>query len=203
MSKELIVELNKSNNIQRKLLARDIANLDNKRVFGNREYYQGERNRRRAYELFKRLIDQESLEKLNTYDKNIKDISRSIEERSGWYMRSDYYFWREDNFLNSKDPEFASHDTYSISWNENGYYVYGSIEDAFNGYYKKIIEEEIRFYERFETELTLLHENIMGKETIMGGDYTLKDEKNKELTEQISKYLNYGKERIVSKKNKK
>lgn len=188
-TEQLIKELEETKSLLNNFLAKRIEKEKSKNVYGYKEMFEAEKIERKLYSIFLNRIDPSDKEILLEVDKEIDKISEEIFQKSGWYITSDG-FRKEDNFINTSDPEFATHDTYSVTRTEHGY-TYDD-KPPFNGYFKRIQEEEKNFCERFELELSKLHNYLTKKELIMNGQYKLINEEDKDLLNYISIYLGYN-----------
>jgi len=190
-TKELIKELEETKSLLNGFLAKRIEKENNKTTFGYKEMFEEEKITKKLYNIFLNRIDPSDREILINLDEEIDKISEEIFQKSGWY-RTDRGFRKEDNYINVGDPEFETHDSYSVNRNEYGYYY--NDKKPFNGYFKMIQDEERKFCERFEYELSKLHNLLTRKELIMNGEYRLKNEEDKSLLKYISIYLGYKKD---------
>ena len=187
-TKQLIKELEETKSLLNSLLAKKVEKHNKKTGIGLKEALESEKINTKLYNLFLNRIDPSDKEQLIKLDDKINKLTNYIEEHSGWYRTTDG-FRKEDNYINSGDSEFASHDTYSIGRNENGYYCYE--KKPFNSYEERIQEEEKSFYERFIVELKNLHMALSEKERIMNGGYRPKQVEDKDLLNNIRIYLGY------------
>ncbi len=198
MSSNIVEELRKYKSIKAKLLANSIDKRQKSNTFRiPKDVYIENKNRLNAYKLFLKLLCETDKEKLLKLDDTINSISSYISESSGWWMTDRDGFMYEDNYQNMSDPEFRTFDTYRIYRNEDGYYV--SQKEPFNSYFAKIKSDEIAFYNKYKDKLEILHNALSTKENIMFGNYELKSENDRNLTEEITKYLGYEKKEKVKK----
>lgn len=84
----------------------------------------------RLLKLFTKFIDKKSVERLQEIQNTQNQIIDRIFDESGWIVSRDGAIY-EDNFTNQGDPEFASHDTYRLNRNGNGFSI-ASDENSFN-----------------------------------------------------------------------
>lgn len=187
-TKQLIKELEETKSLLNRLLAKKVEKLNKKNCTGLKEALESDKIETKLYNLFLNRIDPSDKEQLIKLDDKINKLTNYIEEHSGWYRTTDG-FRREAHYINSGISEFASHDTYSIGRNENGYYCYE--EKPSNSYYERIQEEEKSFYESFLVELKNLHMALSEKERIMNGGYRPKQVEDKDLLNNIRIYLGY------------
>lgn len=121
--------------------------------------------------LFTKFIDKKSVERLQEIQNTQNQIIDRIFDESGWIVSRDGAIY-EDNFTNQGDPEFASHDTYRLNRNGNGFSI-ASDENPFNQYFAMIKEGEMSFLKKYQKSLNKLHSLMTEEEKIMLGNYTL------------------------------
>lgn len=121
--------------------------------------------------LFTKFIDKKSVERLREIKNTQNQIIDRIFDESGWIVSRDGAIY-EDNFTNQGDPEFASHDTYRLNRNGNGFSI-ASDENSFNQYFAMIKEGEMSFLKKYQKSLNKLHSLMTEEEKIMLGNYTL------------------------------
>lgn len=125
----------------------------------------------RLMKLFTKFIDKKSVERLQEIQNTQNQIIDRIFDESGWIVSRDGAIY-EDNFTNQGDPEFASHDTYRLNRNGNGFSI-ASDENPFNQYFAMIKEGEMSFLKKYQKSLNKLHSLMTEEEKIMLGNYTL------------------------------
>lgn len=125
----------------------------------------------RLMKLFTKFIDKKSVERLQEIQNTQNQIIDRIFDESGWIVSRDGAIY-EDNFTNQRDPEFASHDTYRLNRNGNGFSI-ASDENPFNQHFAMIKEGEISFLKKYQKSLNKLHSLMTEEEKIMLGNYTL------------------------------
>lgn len=125
----------------------------------------------RLMKLFNKFIDKKSVERLQEIQNTQNQIIDRIFDESGWIVSRDGAIY-EDNFTNQGDPEFASHDTYRLNRNGNGFSI-ASDENSFNQYFAMIKEGEMSFLKKYQKSLNKLHSLMTEEEKIMLGNYTL------------------------------
>lgn len=141
--------------------------------------------RKRCYKIFLSSIDSETAQKLCFLDSQLEKLVDEVEEKSGWFIFDDRAEL-ETNFINQHDPEFATHDTFTVRRYEDGFHVFEEDRTGYN------LAEEKKFYDTYEKELDLIHTTLSEKERIMRGDYTvIGDNVDAELVSAISGYLGY------------
>ena len=136
------------------------------------------------------LFTPEVREELERIGKNIELITNVIEEKTGWWRTGRKGFALENNFQNMHDPEFASHDTYKVYRNENGYYV--DDEEPFNEYFAAIKSVENKFLNDNQEELNKLHSLFSEKEGILNGTYSLVNSEDELLAASLIDYLGFS-----------
>lgn len=189
MESNIVQELKNTGNIRNLWLAESIRKRQESMTISYREALIDIKNEEKAYKLFVKLLSNDSKEELTMLDIVIDHVKGMIYDESGWWMTGRDGFRYEDNHINMRDPEFRTWDTYRIYRGEDGFYV--PTDEPFNPYFAKIREKEQRFFDRYEEDLELLHSVLTTKENFMSGDYELKDEKNRVLASEISKFLGY------------
>lgn len=173
-----------------------LEKVHNSSVFGNFQMNLLEICENRLRNLFRKNIDYVSRDRLDSVNERIGD-GEAILANKGWLLAHNsngYYAIKESNFTNQEDPEFATHDTYIISRDENGFYV-NSGGASFNQYYAMIYKESCNFLEENEDLFLNLHTDLCELERIMNGDYQVADTCEKpEILPLISNYLNFSTE---------
>lgn len=144
----------------------------------------------RLMKLFTKFIDKKSVERLQEIQNTQNQIIDRIFDESGWIVSRDGAIY-EDNFTNQGDPEFASHDTYRLNRNGNGFSI-ASDENPFNQYFAMIKEGEISFLKKYQKSLNKLHSLMTEEEKIMLGNYTLTNTNvDSNTMNLIAEYLGY------------
>ena len=144
----------------------------------------------RLIKLFTKFIDKKSVERLQEIQNTQNQIIDRIFDESGWIVSRDGAIY-EDNFTNQGDPEFASHDTYRLNRNGNGFSI-ASDENPFNQYFAMIKEGEISFLKKYQKSLNKLHSLMTEEEKIMLGNYTLTNTNvDSNTMNLIAEYLGY------------
>lgn len=144
----------------------------------------------RLMKLFNKFIDKKSVERLQEIQNTQNQIIDRIFDESGWIVSRDGAIY-EDNFTNQGDPEFASHDTYRLNRNGNGFSI-ASDENPFNQYFAMIKEGEISFLKKYQKSLNKLHSLMTEEEKIMLGNYTLTNTNvDSNTMNLIAEYLGY------------
>lgn len=140
--------------------------------------------------LFTKFIDKKSVERLQEIQNTQNQIIDRIFDESGWIVSRDGAIY-EDNFTNQGDPEFASHDTYRLNRNGNGFSI-ASDENPFNQYFAMIKEGEMSFLKKYQKSLNKLHSLMTEEEKIMLGNYTLTNPNvDSNTMNLIAEYLGY------------
>lgn len=188
--KNLVLSLNGTNKYGNKRIADMIITRDASNVYGPVERKLDRKIEKKLNKLFVKLLDDASRRKLQYIDNTFNEIVEQISKESGWTLYYDYRWEKMDNFQNKHDPEFRSWDTYTVRYDENSGYG-ESEEKPFNGYFAHLQCEENSFVSKYREELALLHAAIKAKKGFMAGSYTLKDESNRELAEEICSYMGY------------
>ncbi len=144
----------------------------------------------RLMKLFTKFIDKKSVERLQEIQNTQNQIIDRIFDESGWIVSRDGAIY-EDNFTNQGDPEFASHDTYRLNRNGNGFSI-ASDENPFNQYFAMIKEGEMSFLKKYQKSLNKLHSLMTEEEKIMLGNYTLTNPNvDSNTMNLIAEYLGY------------
>lgn len=144
----------------------------------------------RLMKLFTKFIDKKSVERLQEIQNTQNQIIDRIFDESGWIVSRDGAMY-EDNFTNQGDPEFASHDTYRLNRNGNGFSI-ASDENPFNQYFAMIKEGEMSFLKKYQKSLNKLHSLMTEEEKIMLGNYTLTNPNvDSNTMNLIAEYLGY------------
>lgn len=144
----------------------------------------------RLLKLFTKFIDKKSVERLQEIQNTQNQIIDRIFDESGWIVSRDGAIY-EDNFTNQGDPEFASHDTYRLNRNGNGFSI-ASDENPFNQHFAMIKEGEISFLKKYQKSLNKLHSLMTEEEKIMLGNYTLTNPNvDSNTMNLIAEYLGY------------
>lgn len=144
----------------------------------------------RLMKLFTKFIDKKSVERLQEIQNTQNQIIDRIFDESGWIVSRDGAIY-EDNFTNQGDPEFASHDTYRLNRNGNGFSI-ASDENPFNQHFAMIKEGEISFLKKYQKSLNKLHSLMTEEEKIMLGNYTLTNPNvDSNTMNLIAEYLGY------------
>ena len=144
----------------------------------------------RLLKLFTKFIDKKSVERLQEIQNTQNQIIDRIFDESGWIVSRDGAIY-EDNFTNQGDPEFASHDTYRLNRNGNGFSI-ASDENPFNQHFAMIKEGEISFLKKYQKSLNKLHSLMTEEEKIMLGNYTLTNTNvDSNTMNLIAEYLGY------------
>ena len=144
----------------------------------------------RLMKLFNKFIDKKSVERLQEIQNTQNQIIDRIFDESGWIVSRDGAIY-EDNFTNQGDPEFASHDTYRLNRNGNGFSI-ASDENPFNQHFAMIKEGEISFLKKYQKSLNKLHSLMTEEEKIMLGNYTLTNTNvDSNTMNLIAEYLGY------------
>ena len=197
----IVEKLRETKSLRNKLLAAAIERRQQSNTFRIPQDIEIERkNEQKAYSLLKRLVTPDVKEQLIELDETIEGIKSDIYETTGWWMTGRTGFMYEDNFQNMHDHEFRSWDTYRLYRDEEGYYV--SEKQPFNSYFASLKMKEHEFLEEHKEELKVLHKTLSTKEELLGGNIPLKDEKNRELIQEIVDYLGYKKEEKQKEKTK-
>lgn len=144
----------------------------------------------RLMKLFTKFIDKKSVERLQEIQNTQNQIIDRIFDESGWIVSRDGAIY-EDNFTNQGDPEFASHDTYRLNRNGNGFSI-ASDKNPFNQYFAMIKEGEMSFLKKYQKSLNKLHSLMTEEEKIMLGNYTLTNPNvDSNTMNLIAEYLGY------------
>lgn len=144
----------------------------------------------RLMKLFTKFIDKKSVERLQEIQNTQNQIIDRIFDESGWIVSRDGAIY-EDNFTNQGDQEFASHDTYRLNRNGNGFSI-ASDENPFNQYFAMIKEGEMSFLKKYQKSLNKLHSLMTEEEKIMLGNYTLTNPNvDSNTMNLIAEYLGY------------
>ncbi len=135
-------------------------------------------------------MTKKSVERLQEIQNTQNQIIDRIFDESGWIVSRDGAIY-EDNFTNQGDSEFASHDTYRLNRNGNGFSI-ASDENPFNQYFAMIKEGEMSFLKKYQKSLNKLHSLMTEEEKIMLGNYTLTNPNVDSSTMNlIAEYLGY------------
>lgn len=179
-------KLLQTNSFSNKVLANLILEQSKELTCDAKYFKRMEKIRKRCYRLFLKSIDSQTAHKLIFLDTQLEKLIDEIEQKSGWFIYDDRAELR-DNFTNQNDPEFATHDTYTVTRFEDGFHV--TTEDK----PQYILSEEQKFFKTYEKELSLIHEAFSEKERIMRGDYTIASNSiDAELLSCLVEYLGYG-----------
>ena len=133
----------------------------------------------------------EDAKKLLELDSLTSHLVEKAEDRTGWSIH-EWGAFRETNFQNIEDFEFASWETYRVYRSKDmGFYVSASIPT--DTYEKNIRSYEQGFYNENKEVLAKIHELFSAKEQIMGGNYTLKNPtpENENMARMIAVYLDF------------
>ena len=182
MSYDIVYKLKRTKGLSNRILAFNIERLNGRLpIQSERDYKKNEKNKKKAYQLFLRLIDDSSKTSLDHIDCTLDELIQKVSEQSGWWML-DQNFVYIDRCHSLQDIDFTQINTYMVVRSKDGYVPSSSnvIENA----------REESFCEYFHDTLDAIHGLLCDKERIMNGRYTLKDKKNRELVHSIVSYLN-------------
>ena len=188
--KDLVLTLNKTNKYANRRIADMIVARDESHMYGPVERKLDRKIDKKLNKLFVKLLDDTSRRRLQQIDNTFNEIVERISKESGWTLYYDYRWEKMDNFQNMHDPEFRTWDTYTVRYDEKLGYVENT-EKPFNGYFVHLQSIESSFILKYHEQLELLHETIKAKRDFMSGIYTLRDEGNRKLAEEICSYMGY------------
>lgn len=144
---------------------------------------------KKLYKLFISSIDKNSKQELLQLKNTEKQLTELIESSTGWFV-SRTGAVKYDNFQYQDDPEFATHDTYTVPRDAMGFHV--DEDEPFNSYFAGIRSGEQSFYENNKETLDKLNAVYREQERIMLGAYNLENpDISFETMRMIAEYLGY------------
>lgn len=189
--KELALKLKRTNKYANRRIADMIITREKSVTYGPAERKLDNKITSKLNQVFVKLLDDESRLRLQEIDIALNQIAEQISRESGWILYNGYHWEKRDNFQNMNDSEFKSFDTYRVRYDDKqGYTIYD--EEPYNGYFSQLQSTEQSFMTKYRDQLQRLHELIQTKKKFMFGDYTLKDEANRDLADEICSYLGYN-----------
>ncbi len=148
----------------------------------------------KLYNLFLRLIDEESRENLTNLDKTINSINEKHMVNGGWHLTERAAFSENSERKLAKDANGNEIviNTFEMPRTEEGYVLQDYVPDTTD--LIVIRNTEARFLQENAGELTMIHEAFKAKREILdNGEYTVADEKNQELLSAIERLFGYNK----------
>ena len=158
---ELVRLLKKTKKMDNKYLAKRIQTV------GEEDTVEKKRIYNKIYQLLLSLLDDSSRKTLLSIDSTVQFLSKKICEESGWkFMDDASFFFIDEDVLES----------YQVVRTREGYSSYGDIESN-------------RFLERYSNVLQIIHDALCEKNTLLESGYSLKNEKNRDLVEELISYI--------------
>ena len=141
-----------------------------------------EKHREQIYRTFLGLLEDFSRNDLIRIDQGIAKIEKTIKEQSGWVRTPDGYTLRKQ--VNDKELR------YKVFRTENGYVARNDNKPG-SVHLQDRIDVERMFVLKYQDLLSQLHALLTEKETIMKGNYFIKDDQSRDLAIRIAKSLGY------------
>lgn len=158
--------------------------------YGNLELLMEERVRKSLLSIIFKNISKEDSFKLRKIFDELESEQKWLELKTGWTLYEDSCSLSE-NYINSEDPEFATHDTYTISRGKDGYYV-NDENIEYNDYFKMIYYRSCQFLEKNQAFFENYHNLLNERENILSGNFTVSNNTiSKEQLLEISELLGY------------
>lgn len=173
---KIIEQLKQSNKMAHKYIAKRLLRLYQKTINDEKLYEKDEINRR-CYNLLLEIVDDNTRRELLTADGIVKILSNRIERSS---------YWTKDNNNNFYLEDVGNHYHYEVIHNETGF------ESKNDDYY------EIEFIDKNIENLNVIHLTLLEREIVLN-NYKLKDEKDRELAEELITFLNHKKSKEKTK----
>lgn len=153
---------------------------------------------KKAYKVFKSIIDPTSSAILTQADYNIFKISNRLLRDGGWFASRESIVQIENEEISMQDfPQdiVEGQRAYYLTRDENGYHPLDFVPEPYSFYYYAR-QTELEYMEERKVELSILHQSYTVKEDIMGGKYNI-DPLYRDIAELLSEYLGYEKKEKV------
>ena len=197
MSSELSDNLRNTSSLSNLLLARSIDQIEGRYpICDSKDFEKDEKNRRKAYQLFLKLIDKESSASLKRIDIDVEDLCDFITSESGWWYTENGFMY-VDSFHTVHVPDIRVFPVSLVVRKKDGFVPSSQgIEDIQNSL---IASREIHFAEYFQKELEMVHGLLCDKEEVVR-NCSCKNPKDQKLVRSIIRYLDLTNKRFEEEK---